>query len=141
MDDATQIINVIGEYAHAVADERWDDWAALFHPDGRVVLRGHVYRGTADLRAFIEASHRGRDPAKVFSANLKLDIKDDEARVVSDFLLLRSKEPDTFVIASCGRYRDIMVRGSGGWRFVERRIEPMHEAGPADSTPPAEATS
>jgi uncharacterized protein (TIGR02246 family) len=128
VDDVTQVLNLLAEYAHAVADERWDDWAGLFAPKGQLVFRGRVCSGAKDLRAFIEASHKGRDRAKVLSTNIKIRVDQDEAIVESDWCLIRSKDASTFTIVNCGRYRDVLARGPDGWRFMERRIEPMYEA-------------
>jgi 3-phenylpropionate/cinnamic acid dioxygenase small subunit len=128
VDDVTQVMNLLADYAHAVADERWDDWARLFDPKGHLIFRETIHSGTDDLRAFIEASHKGRARAKVLSANVKIRIDHDRAIVESDFCLIRSKDANTFTIVNCGRYRDVMTRGSEGWRFMERRIEPMYDA-------------
>lgn len=126
MDDLTEIMNLLSAYAHTVADRRWDDWARLFCPDGQLVFRGRGWRGTDELRGFIENSHRDRDRPKLLSSNALVRIDGDQAAVVSDFCLIRSKDPQTFTIVSCGRYIDEITRTSGGWRFRQRTIEPMH---------------
>jgi 3-phenylpropionate/cinnamic acid dioxygenase small subunit len=126
MDDRSEIMNLLSAYAHTVADGRWDDWAQLFCRNGELVFRGRTSRGTEELRAFIEASHRDRDHPKVLSSNVVVHIDGDRADALSDFCLIRSKDPTAYTIVNCGRYVDELTRTEDGWRFRQRTIQPMH---------------
>jgi hypothetical protein len=62
---------------------------------------------------------------------LLVDVRGDEAHstcyVHAQHVRLGSPGGDQFIYA--GRYLDRLIRTADGWRIVERRLEPMWEAG------------
>ncbi len=122
MDDSTAVGNLLAEYSLAVGERRWDDWTALFEPDGRLTVRDQLVVGHDELRRFIERTHDGWATSRPFVANVRVEFDASASRVVSSFYLVRG-HGGALAIVSCGTYRDVLVRTPLGWRFRHRHIE------------------
>ena len=121
MRDEEAIRNLLAEYSMALCDSRWDDWAELFTEDGEMHTRGNVVKGRDALRVFIEKGHAGKDRPKPFTANISIQVRDDQADVRSDVYVMRAGAK--FSLECMGRYTDVLRKRPDGWRIECRRIE------------------
>ncbi len=128
MDEAA-IRRVIDRYCHAVDRGSADDVAALFHPNGRLVVSledNDGYNGREAVREWYANYH------KYFRArlthlrhkisNIQIDLNGDEARVVSYMDADLIAKDETTPRQAIGRYDDRFVRDGGEWYFAERTI-------------------
>ena len=127
--DEAAIRRVIDRYCHAVDRGTTDDVAALFHPNGRLIVSledNDGYSGREAVREWYANYH------KYFRArlthlrhkisNIQIDINGDEARVVSYMDADLIPKGETKPLHAIGRYDDRFVRDGGEWYFAERAI-------------------
>jgi p-cumate 2,3-dioxygenase subunit beta len=119
-----------------IDDERFEEWLALFTPDGRYELstaspelRGRspwlsidrpglaAYLGEMDQRV------RYRDRRRHLIATVRIEIKGDEATVESHLAVFRTCPAGRTQCEASGRYTDSLVRQDDGWRIAWRRVE------------------
>jgi 3-phenylpropionate/cinnamic acid dioxygenase small subunit len=119
-----------------IDDERFEDWLALFTPDGRYELftaspelRGlspwlnvdrpslAVYLGEMDQRV------RYRDQRRHLIAPVRIALQDVGATVESHLAVFRTDPEGRTQCEASGRYVDTLVRRDDGWRIARRRVE------------------
>ena len=128
MDEAA-IRRVIDRYCHAVDRGSADDVAALFHPNGRLVVSledNDGYNGREAVREWYANYHkhfRARlTHLRHKISNIQIDLNGDEARVVSYMDADLVAKGETTPRQAIGRYDDRFVRDGGEWYFAERAI-------------------
>lgn len=121
--DKNEIRELLGRYCFALDEERFEDMAALFVPDGV----WETAFGTGTGRAGIVAQARslgapGRPRRVHLTTNIVIDLDGEEAQVRSNWLLFQngSAGPE---IGSGGSYYDSVVKVEGRWFFRHRRID------------------
>lgn len=117
-----EIQSLLATYGHALDDGRADDVVSLWEPDGVFELAGvGRFQGGVALREFYGGVGAPKGPQVHLMGNALITFEgDDDARVVSDFLL--AKLDDGWSLTGRGRYHDIVHRGSQGWRFLRRSL-------------------
>ena len=115
MSEYESIRRLLAEYCHSCDDERFDDWAKLFTPDGTFTAFGRTHRGHAALEKFIASTPVG----KHMCFNAIIDISGSSARCACDFLFIKRDR----VIMSAGRYNDRLVKQGESWLFAERSVD------------------
>ncbi len=112
----------IAEYTHALDDGRTDDVVAMFCADGTFELVGtSTSTGHDELRATYASWAPKRPQRHLVSNTLVTDWDDHEATAVSDVVLMveGSAGWSTVFVA---RYRDVLHRREGRWRFHRRTV-------------------
>jgi hypothetical protein len=125
MGDEEAIRRVLALLCQLRDRDRYDEWIALFAPDGTFDYGVGVFAGREAILEHVTEHF----PAygKHLCVNSVIDIAGDEATVQSDFVKLHPL-PDgsgRFEIAAAGGYDDELVRLDGEWRVRSRvvRIE------------------
>jgi hypothetical protein len=115
-------------YAHAADGGCFDDFLALFTPDGSLQVDDREpLVGPAAIRAFVggtqasvqtasKSAPRGYIRHNVTSHTITLDGPDD-AHGAAYFFVVTERGPDHW-----GRYRDRYVRRDGRWLFASRKV-------------------
>ena len=126
-------------YAHAVDDDRLEDWPGFFTEDGlyRIVTRENheaalplaiVHcQGAAMMRDRVRAMRTANifEPHtychSVGAAEL-LGSEDGAHRARTNFIVVRTMHSGAMSVFACGRYLDRIVETRGGLRFAERVV-------------------
>ncbi|WP_203184894.1 nuclear transport factor 2 family protein [Streptomyces pratensis] len=128
--DRLSIDAVITDYAVAVSDGAWDDYAALFTPDGHADYRGAGRpAGPAAEAGRWLAESLPRCPARQhLIVNRRLDLEDlggypgDRAQVRADYLSPAGPGPwdgeTPPAVVTGGRYVFELRRTEPGWRIL-----------------------
>lgn len=119
---AEAIQSLLASYGHALDDGRTEEVLSLWEPDGVFELGGvGEFRGADALREFYEGMGAAKGPQVHLVGNTLITFDgDDEATIVSDFLL--AKRDDGWALTGRGRYHDTVRRGPQGWRFARRSL-------------------
>jgi 3-phenylpropionate/cinnamic acid dioxygenase small subunit len=124
LEDKEGIRELLARYCFLLDGYQLREFAALFTADGEWISRN----GTAKGREAIERLLRGLVPPpapgkrrKHFTANIIIDLSDDSATVISNFLVVRDSDAGP-AIAVAGTYEDVVVRTLEGWKFTSRRL-------------------
>jgi ketosteroid isomerase-like protein len=122
--DELGVRRTIAEYCHRVDDGEFAALVDLFTPDAELVYGALTMQGSdALLQFFSERQARPEQRGRHLTLNTVVDVHDDIAHAVSDYLQLMA--PDGAPVpARAGRYRDEFVRDGDRWRFRRRTIEP-----------------
>jgi 3-phenylpropionate/cinnamic acid dioxygenase small subunit len=127
MDDATMrdewaIGRVLARYCRYLDDQRYDEVVALFAPEGVLDSMGTRAEGREAIRAFFPESEStgGRPSAMHVLSNPVIDVDGDTARAESDWVMIQRDEAGVTGIVLAGRYRDVLARIDGQWRFASR---------------------
>lgn len=127
--DRLSIDAVITDYAAAVDDGAWEDYAALFTPDGRADYRdaGGTEGPAAEAARWLAESFRPFPARQHLIVNRRLDLQDlggypgDEARLRADYLSLAGPEAGAGgavpALVSGGRCVFELLRTEAGWRI------------------------
>ena len=121
-DVAEGVRATIAEYTHALDDGRTDDVVATYCPDGTFDLPG---TGTFSGHDALRETYAGwvpRSPQRHLVTNtLVTDWSDDEARAVSDVVLLAAGR-DGWSPVFVARYSDVLHRDGDRWLFHRRSV-------------------
>ncbi|MGE0804131.1 MAG: nuclear transport factor 2 family protein [Burkholderiaceae bacterium] len=115
-------------FARAIDANRYDDFVALFAPDGVFVRSGQPFAGHAAIRAFLEARPDGR-VTRHLCTNIAIRVVDSEnaegdcSVIMFQGALQRSGPSEASPPPSVVDYRDRFVLTSGGWRFARREVQ------------------
>lgn len=106
-------------YCQLMDDGKYAEAADLFVSDARWTVQGVTYRGIDEIRRLM-SGWPTPDGVKHLTFNSVIDIDDDVATVVSDYLMVRSTEIGG-VVHRGGRYHDTLTHDQiGQWKFVTR---------------------
>ena len=117
-----KVRRTIARFCHLTDTGDFDNWVRLFTEDGCFVLMDKVYRGRDELRAFIEEDQPPELRGMHLTTDSVIEISDDEARVVSNFLFVAAGRTANVVVVT-GRYHDILVPAGEDWLFARRETE------------------
>jgi 3-phenylpropionate/cinnamic acid dioxygenase small subunit len=123
MTDKDEIRELLARYCFALDEERFDDMAALFVPDGVWETAFGTGTGRAGIAAQARSISRPDRPRRVhLTTNIVIDLNGDQASVRSNWLLFQNGEngPE---IGSGGGYYDTVAKVDGTWFFRHRRID------------------
>jgi len=113
----------LAAYAQALDDGRTDDLVATFCPDGACAIPGlGTHEGHDALREAFSRWTPVRPQRHVVVNTHVTDWDADEARATSDVLFLL-KGREGWSVRLVGRYRDVLHRSGGTWRFHRRTAE------------------
>jgi uncharacterized protein (TIGR02246 family) len=119
-DVAEGVRAAIAAYTQALDDGRTDDVVANFCPDGSAELPGlGLLEGHDALRAAYEEWAPRRPQRHLVVNTLVTDWSDEEAVAISDLVFIREGK-EGWAIQMVGRYRDVLHRQDGAWRFHSR---------------------
>ena len=131
------ITQLYADYAAAVDSGQWDLWPEFFTDDGvyRLVPRENHERGLplATLAFMSKGMLRDRvygiretlfhDPyyqRHVVGAARLLERDGDTVRAEANYAVFRTKYDELTTVFNVGRYRDVLRREQGAWRFARR---------------------
>jgi hypothetical protein len=124
-DDYREIVNAISAYSYAVDTSDWIMLERAYYEGTKHInANGDVVNGIA---AFVKY-RQSKEPSELrellhVPANLLIDIDDDHATSLANFIYLGRTAPDAaWTILSLGAYRDEFIRLDIGWRFAVREI-------------------
>jgi ketosteroid isomerase-like protein len=110
----------IAAYTQALDDGRTDDVVGTYCPDGVFDLPGSgTYEGHEALREAYRSWEPQRPQRHLVLNTLVTDWDDHEARATSDVILLLQGKSG-WSVQLVGRYRDVLHRADGVWRFHRR---------------------
>jgi hypothetical protein len=110
----------IAAYTQALDDGRTDDVVGTYCPDGVFDLPGSgTYEGHEALREAYRSWEPQRPQRHLVLNTLVTDWDDHEARATSDVILLL-QGTSGWSVQLVGRYRDVLHRADGVWRFHRR---------------------
>ena len=112
----------IAAYTHALDDGRTDDVVATYCADGVFDMPGTgTFKGRDALHDAYE-KWTPRRPQRHLVLNTHVtDWSEDEASALSDVVfILEGKEG--WAIQFVARYRDVLVRQDGAWKFQRRTV-------------------
>lgn len=123
--DEEAIRRLLARFVQLRDDKRFEEWAALFLPDGVFTYGTVVLVGPDAIRDDVSRLLAG-DRGKHLCANSVIDVDGDRARVVSDFVKLRpaagAEGAGGYEIQVMGRYEDDLRRVDNEWRFARRDV-------------------
>jgi hypothetical protein len=139
MSDIEEIRHLLARYCHAADDSNTAAFEDCFAPDGVLVAAGVTIpraKLTKMKQADLEAKSKMPQPtgSKHLTINSTIDVRANEARVLSDFLAF-SASPNGWQLAGIGRYTDELVKTQGRWLIRSREITgapglPLNPANP-----------
>lgn len=122
--DEEAIRRLLARFVQLRDDKRFEEWAALFLPDGVFTYGSVVLVGPAAIRDDVSRLLAG-DRGKHLCTNSVIDVDGERARVVSDFVKLRPAAGPAaagYEIQVMGRYEDELRVVDGEWRFSRRDV-------------------
>ncbi len=126
LEDKDAIRELLAEYCFALDECRFEAMGALFTENAewgpeRIPRKARGPREIAELARSI-VPVKGEGPVRRhLTTNIVIRLGGDEARVKSNFLMVRESESGP-LLAIAGTYEDHVVRTPAGWRFQSRRI-------------------
>jgi len=120
--DHEDVRRLLADYCLRLDDGDHEGVAELFADDGEFEVMGATHTGRraiADM--YKQFDEMGAPRGKHVTLNSSIEVRGDEATVLSDFVFL-AFDPDgsTWRVFAAGRYEDLMVR-QDRWRFRRRR--------------------
>jgi hypothetical protein len=118
----TGVSAVIGAYAQAVDDERWDDVVANFCPDGSLDLPSTgPATGHEAMRAMFDRVPK-QDRGKHMMTSIQVtEWSEQHAVALSDLVVLRQPADGApWDPRAVGRYTDLLHHQDGRWLFHSR---------------------
>jgi SnoaL-like domain len=121
VNDALEILRLIGEYCHAIDERGGDGLADLFTEDGELDFMGELIRGRAAITDRLSGS--GAAGLVHVPYNPALDIDGDTGTGTVDHMLLRRGDDGAFGVLLVGRWIDKYAHDWNRWRIASRRID------------------
>ncbi len=118
------IREVMARYCHALDACNFSGVAALFAEDGVWTTDYGRATGRAEIEAFLATvvPTKGNGPQrKHYIANTVIDVADNSASAVSDYLIIRESEGGLIPVMG-GTYKDRFKRIGNGWFFAEKLL-------------------
>ncbi len=136
---AARIARLNTAYAHAIDDDRLEDWPGFFTDDGlyRIVTRENREAGLplaivhCDGAAMMRDRVRAMRTANIFEPHTychtlgAAEIAEGEDGIHTartNFTVVRTMHSGAMSIFACGRYLDRIVEADGALRFAERIV-------------------
>lgn len=116
---------------HADAAD-WEPWSGLFAEDGEMHLSGSVLKGPRAIRDAVAGAPASALTVHAIS-NHRIDIVSENEAYGTAYVVLyagerRAGQPTsvaTITPAIVGTYHDAYRRTADGWKFAQRRFEPL----------------
>lgn len=118
MDDHRAIERLINLYGHVLDEKEWDRLGELFAPDGSFLIesRSVARRGLPEVEAHMRSTSH---PIAHYATNIVIDVEEGADRATALVKVWAPRSDGTVVV---GSYRDELVRGADGWRFLVRDV-------------------
>jgi hypothetical protein len=122
--DYEEIRNLYGRYTHAFDGGDGQALANTYTPDGAFVTGGRTTQGREQLATQPKPPAPGRPMIKHLPANIVIDPAPEGAKGTAYVFVLsvEAGKPPVFMMG--GRYDDVIVKTSEGWRFKRRSFTP-----------------
>ena len=125
LEDRDAIRRLFEEYRRALDERDFDAYTGLFAEDGVFVTNTRIYVGRKEIREMLEQlPGSGADGPRGGSvhllANPVVDVDGDGATAEATWAFIVRGESDTPALRMLGRYRDVLRREGGTWKFVRR---------------------
>jgi hypothetical protein len=124
-------LRIVVDCSHAADSFRHDEFVSLFTADGALILPHGEYRGQAAIAAMLDGRDR-RQLSRHVVTNAKITVIDSSHASGVVYLTLYKGVPagtDSIVYDTApetiGYYEDRYVKTDNGWRFAERRSNPL----------------
>jgi uncharacterized protein (TIGR02246 family) len=113
------------EYRRALDERDFDAYTRLFTEDGVFVTNRRSYEGREEIREMLEqlpggAADGPRGLSVHLLANPVVDVDGDGATAEVTWAFIVGGEGDTPALRMLGRYRDVLRREGGTWKFTRR---------------------
>lgn len=123
MSDKDEIRELLARYCFALDEDRFEDMAALFTPDGVWETAFGTGNGREGIVRQARGIATGVRPKRVhLTTNIVIDPDGDTAKVRSNWVLIQNN-PNGPIIGSGGGYADIVIKVDGQWFFKHRVID------------------
>jgi SnoaL-like domain len=122
------ISRALAEYCHLCDDGDFSNLVQRFAPGGSFAFGGAVVSGRDALEEWFARNQRPELRGKHLTTNAIVDVDGDRARVVSDFVFLRTID-GVVTPQIAGRYRDAFVKLGDQWLIDRREVEVQPAAG------------
>lgn len=123
LENRLEIYELIAEYSHHVDNNRGEQWAAMFTPEGCLVGGGIEIRGT---EGFLKQSRwlaRSKTEYRHSITNIYLESDaDNEKAVANAYCLVSDWATVPAEVALFVEYRFSVVRQSGSWKIAEVQV-------------------
>ena len=130
--DRAAIGDLLIDFARALDDRDWENYAANYAPEGTLSFNGHVaHAGKEGLAAFVEAGLGQYAGTHHVSANHAISVEGDLATTRSYLIaahVFDASEPQRHADGA-GWYRCKLRRTDAGWRFTEVSVEIKYLSG------------
>jgi 3-phenylpropionate/cinnamic acid dioxygenase small subunit len=124
LEDKDAIRELLARYCFLLDGYRLREFAALFTSDGEWISRNGNATGPEAIERLLNGMVPEPAPGKRrkhFTTNIIIELTDDSATVISNFLVVRDSDAGP-TVAVAGTYDDIVVRTAEGWKFKSRRL-------------------
>jgi len=125
LEDREAIRELLAEYCFRLDECRFEAFGALFTETAewgpKRLPRARGPKAIGDLARSIVPVEGEGPKRRHLTTNIVIHLDGDEARVRSNFLMVRESETGPLV-AIAGTYEDHVVRTRDGWRFQSREI-------------------
>jgi ketosteroid isomerase-like protein len=127
-EDREAIKDLYTRFAEAADDDRFDDWAATFTPDGSMFSPSHPagrVTGHDQLRAMVSGNaaylrEQGIVKQRHINANFRISVEGDRAWGSCAILYYWLHPTGVTELVGIGGYRDELRKVDGEWFFVSR---------------------
>jgi len=121
--DKDAIQALLARYCYHLDNDRFEEMAALFTPDGVWETAFGTGTGRAGIVAQARSIATGPQPRRVhLNTNIVIELNAGTATVRSYWALVQNS-PAGPAIGSGGAYEDTLVKQDGLWFFEHRRID------------------
>lgn len=124
IEDKDAIREVMARYCHALDACRFADVAGLFLPEGEWTTDYGSAIGRDKIEKLLSDTvpKKGEGPQrKHYITNTVIELDGDEARAVSDYLIIRESENGLIPVMG-GTYKDRFARDGGRWFFSRKEL-------------------
>ncbi|MBV7477631.1 nuclear transport factor 2 family protein [Pseudomonas sp. PDM31] len=118
------IRHLIARYAQLADDPDTTGFAALFATDGVLSLPGKQCVGHTEIEQWLQATLKAGKARHLFMNPLIEVTSPIHASGSMDMLVLRAGDSG-WALAATLRYTDRYVHTEQGWKFAERKLQPM----------------
>ncbi len=132
--DETEIRDLLARYADAVNRRDTEAWGDTWAEDGCWRILGMAPEGRAAVVALWQKLMAGIPFVLQLPGQALIEVDGDEARC-RVYLSEYGRSADGAGLLTLGVYHDRLRREPAGWRFRERRFEPLYSGAPDLSGP------
>lgn len=131
LKDTAQVIELMHEFAHRVDSKDWAGYAALYAPDGELVVPWRDPIGQPEIARMAEANlgryRRTHHCLTNHRVTLDVDTAHCTSYITATHLLQGDSESDAWVLG--GIYDVDLRRVDGQWRFTQLQLTYVWERG------------